>query len=136
VLSLHDELQSVDGVDATDRVLETVAELDAGQGSHQLGDRIGDVKDEIADELSASESTAETQQAISDTIEKHKQTLIEQTDGISDTLKKQIGFTFTNNKYSVYHARAKERGKEEYHSEVVRDVYEEWLEEMAEENDW
>jgi hypothetical protein len=136
VLSLHDELQSVDGVDAGERVLETVAELDKGQGSMQLGDRIRAVRDDVIDQVDASESASETQQVVSDTIQKHKQTLIEQTDGISDTLTSQLGFKLSNNKYSVYHARAKERAKAQYHSEVVRDVYEEWLENEAEENGW
>jgi hypothetical protein len=136
VLSLHDELQSVDGVDASERVLETVAELDKGQGSMQLGDRISAVRDDVIDQVGASESAAETQQVVSDTIQKHKETLIEQTDGISDTLTSKLGFKLSNNKYSVYHARAKERAKAQYHSEVVRDVYEEWLENEAEENGW
>jgi hypothetical protein len=136
VLSLHGELQSVDGVDASERVLETVAELDKGQESKQLGDRISAVRDDVIDQVDASESAAETQQVVSDTIQKHKQTLIKQTDGISDTLTSQLGFKLSNNKYSVYHARAKERAKADYHSEVVRDVYEEWLENEAEENGW
>jgi hypothetical protein len=136
VLSLHEELQSVDGVDETECVLETVAELDKGQESRLLGDRIRAVRDDVIDQVDASESAAETQQVVSDTIQRHKNTLIEQTDGISDTLTGRLGFTFSNNKYSVYHARAKERAKADYHSEVVRDVYEEWLENEAEENGW
>jgi hypothetical protein len=136
VLSLHDDLQRVDGVNATDRVLETVAELDAGQSSRQLGHRISAVKDDVIDQIDDSESATKNQQVVSDTIRKHKDRLIEQTDGISDTLTDELRFTFSSNKYSVYHARAKERAKAEYHSEVVRDVYEEWLDEVAEENDW
>jgi hypothetical protein len=136
VLSLYDELQSVDGVDATDRVLQTVAELDAGQSSMQLGDRIRAVRNDVANQVDAAESATENQRVVSDTIQKHKDTLIEQTDGISDTLTNQLGFTFSNNKYSVYHARAKEMKGEEHHSSVVRGVYEEWLEEVADKNDW
>jgi hypothetical protein len=136
VLSLHGELQSVDGVDASERVMETVAELDKGQDSIQLGDRISAVRDDVIDQVDASESAAETQQVVTDTIQKHKETLIEQTDGISDTLTSKLGFKLSNNKYSVYHARAKERAKADYHSEVVRDVYEEWLENEAKENGW
>jgi hypothetical protein len=136
VLSLHDELESADGVNATERVLETVAELDAGQSSKQLGDRIQAVKDDVIEQVDASESASETQQVVSDTIEKHKDTLVEQTEGISDTLTGKLSFTFSNNKYSVYHARAKERAKADHHSEVVRDVYEEWLKNEAEKNGW
>jgi hypothetical protein len=136
ILSLHNELQSVDDVDATERVLETVAELDAGQESKQLGDRIRAVKDDVIKQVDDSESTTENQQVVSDTIQKHKDTLIEQTDGISDTLTSQVGFTFSNNKYSVRHARAKEMKGKDHHSAVVREVYEEWLEDVAEKNDW
>jgi hypothetical protein len=136
VLSLYDELQSVDGVDATDRVLQTVAELDTGQSSMQLGDRIQAVRDDVIDQVHTAESAAETQQVVSDTIQKHKDTLIEQTEGISDTLTSQLAFNFSNNKYSVYHARAKEMKGEEHHSSVVRGVYEEWLEEVADKNGW
>jgi hypothetical protein len=136
ILSLHNELQSVDGVDATERVLETVAELDAGQSSNQLGDRVRAVKDDVIEQVGASESAAENQQVVSDTIQKHRDTLIEQTDGISDSLTKDLTFRFSNNKYSVYHARAKEMKDEDHHSALVRGVYEEWLEEVADKNDW
>jgi hypothetical protein len=136
VLSLYDELQSVDGVDATDRVLQTVAELDTGQGTKQLGSRIKAVRDDVVDQVDAAESATENQQVVSDTIQKHKDTLIEQTEAISDTLTGQLAFNFSNNKYSVYHARAKEMKGEEHHSSVVRGVYEEWLDEVADKNGW
>jgi hypothetical protein len=136
VLSLYDELQSVDGVDATDRVLQTVAELDTGQASDQLGDRIQAVRNDLINQVDAAESATRNQQVVSDTIQKHKDTLVEQTEGISDTLTNQLRFTFSNNKYSVYHARAKEMKEEEHHSSVVRGVYEEWLDEVADKNDW
>jgi hypothetical protein len=136
VLSLHEELKSVDGVNATGRVLETVAELDTGQGTKQLGSRISAVRDDVIDQVDDSESPTKNKRVVSDTIQNHKDTMIEQTEGISDTLTGQLAFNFSNNKYSVYHARAKEMKGEEHHSSVVRGVYEEWLDEVADKNGW
>ncbi len=136
VLRLHDELESVDGVDAADHVLETVGKLDAGQEDGQLKNRISAVTEDIADEVSDSESVQKNNQIIKDTLERHEERVIEQTDGIEGTLKNQVRFRFDNNKYSLYHERAKKQMKADSNAEAVRRVYQRYLEEQAEENDW
>jgi hypothetical protein len=136
VLKLHDELESVDGVDAADRVLETVGKLDAGQEDRQLRNRISAVTDDIADEVSDSESVQKNNEIIKDALERHEEILIEQTDGIEGSLKNQVRFRFDNNKYSLYHERAKKQMKADSNAEAVRKVYQQYLEEQAEENDW
>lgn len=136
VLNLHDKLESVDGVDAADRVLETVGKLDAGQETGQLGSRISDVTEDITDEVTDSESVETNNKIVKDALERHEERLIEQTDGIKGSLMRNLSFTFDNNKYSLYHARAREQMKAESNAEAVRKVYQEYLEEQAEENDW
>jgi hypothetical protein len=136
ILNLHDELESVDGVDAADHVLETVGKLDAGQEDSQLGSRISDVTEDIIDKVSDSESVQKNNEIINDTLERHEERLIEQTDAIKGPLMRKLSFTFDNNKYSLYHARAREQMKAESNAEAVRKVYQEYLEEQAEENDW
>jgi len=136
VLKLHDELESVDGVDAADHVLETVGKLDTGQEDGQLASRISAVTEDIADEVSDSESAEENSGIVKDTLERHEKKLIKQTDTIEGTFMRQLTFSFDNNKYSLYHARAKEQMKAESNAEAVRKVYQQYLEEQEEENDW
>jgi len=136
VLNLHDELESVDGVDAADRVLETVGKLDAGQEDTQLGSRISDVTEDITDEISDSESVETNNEIVKEALARHEEKLIEQTASIKGPLMNSLTFTFDNNKYSLYHARAREQMKAESNAEAVRKVYQQYLEEQAEENDW
>jgi hypothetical protein len=139
VIQLFDQLSETDSVDPAEMVLTTVAELDIddiAQTDRTLGAQINDVADEITEELEGSESRDDLETIISDTVNKYADHLKAQTESIDGNLSTRVGFRFDDNRYSVYHERYKIEAGIDSSAEAVRQVYQDHLDELAEEDGW
>jgi DNA gyrase/topoisomerase IV subunit A len=139
VIQLFDQLSETDSVDPAEMVLTTVAELDIDdivQTDRTLGAQINDVADEITDQLEGSESRDDLETIISDTVSKYADHLQAQTESIDGNLSTRVAFDFDDNRYSVYHERYKIEAGIDSSAEAVRQVYQDHLDELAEEDDW
>jgi hypothetical protein len=139
VIQLFDQLSETDSVDPAEMVLTTVAELDVDdivQTDRTLGTQINDVADDITEQLEGSESRDDLETIISDTVSKYADHLQAQTETIDGNLSTRVAFDFDDNRYSVYHERYKIEAGIDSSAEAVRQVYQEHLDELAEEDGW
>jgi hypothetical protein len=139
VIQLFNQLSDSDSVNPAEMVLTTVAELDIDgidQSDRALGAQINDVADEITEELKGSESRDDLETIISDTVSKYADHLQTQTESIDGNLSTRVAFDFDDNRYSVYHERYKIEAGIDSSAEAVRQVYQEHLDELAEEDGW
>jgi ParB/RepB/Spo0J family partition protein len=139
VIRLFNQLSDSDSVDPAEMVLTTVAELDIDgidQSDKVLGAQINDVADEITEELEGSESRDDLETIISDTVSRYSDRLQAQTESIDGNLSTRVAFDFDDNRYSVYHERYKVEADIDSNAEAVRQVYQEHLDELAEEDGW
>jgi hypothetical protein len=139
VVDLHEEVSAADGVDATDAVLRTVGDLDFGkqqQTNSALKDEIRSVKSEVSKQFTDAESPSERREAFRDTLNKHQEQLRKLEDTVGMDGLGRFSIQFKDQKYKRYHALAKQQQKEETNAEVVKNGYQKYLEQQAEQHGW
>jgi hypothetical protein len=136
VVDLHEEINAADGVDATDAVLRTVGDLDFEQTNSALKDEIRSVKSEVSKQFADAESPEEHQEAFRDTLNKRQQQLRQLEDTVGMEGLGRFRIQFKNQKYKRYHALAKQQQKEASNSQVIKNGYQEYLEQKADEHGW
>jgi hypothetical protein len=141
VVALHDALTeelATEEIDATDAVLDTVGSLQHDEMSEQeLRRSLRDFRNEVSAEL---DSTAVDQQrqAFRETLQSHAEELRELHVEVEPQrpFKKVDVLGPKTQRHSRYHARAMQARNSDSHSDLVRKLYTERLEMLAEERGW
>jgi Predicted transcriptional regulators len=141
VVALHDALTdqlATDSLDATDAVLDAVGSIQHDTMSEQeLRRSLRDFRNEVSTEL---DSTAvdEQNQAFRDTLQRHAEDLRE----LHEEVEPQRPFKRVDvmgpktHQHSRWHAHAMQSRDADSHGELVRKLYTERLEELADQREW
>jgi len=141
VVALHETLESVletDSVDPTDAVLETVGSLQFDEMSeNELRQTLRQFRHEATAELSES-SPVDQREAFSETLQQHSveaRELYEEVEPARPFKRVDVMGPETQ-RHSRWHVQAMRTRGIETHSELVRSLYEERLEQLADEEGW
>ena len=141
VVALHETLESVletDSVDPTDAVLEAVGSLQFEEMSeNELRQTLRQFRHEATAELSES-SPVDQRQAFSETLQQHSaeaRELYEEVEPARPFKRVDVMGPETQ-RHSRWHVQAMRTRGIETHSELVRSLYEERLEQLADEEGW
>lgn len=133
------ESLDTDQIDPSRKVLETVGRIDVGEemSKTQVRRELQDFRRDITEQLDRSESAAEQRGVIDAELEEREQRLREK----HVTMERNVPFSalkfeLDDQRHARYHEIAKQERGFDAHSETVRELYAEYLEELAEENGW
>ena len=141
VVALHDALTeelATEEVDATDAVLDTVGSLQHDEMSEQeLRRSLRDFRNEVSAELDSA-AVDQQRQAFRETLQSHAEELRELHVEVEPQrpFKKVDVLGPKTQRHSRYHARAMQARNRDSHSDLVRKLYTERLEMLAEERGW
>ncbi len=141
VVALHKTLETefdTDSVDPTDAVLETVGSLRFDEMSEQeLRRSLRDFRKEVSAELDEA-AASEQDQAFQETLQRHREDLRELHEEIEPTrpFKKVDILGPETQRHSRWHVQAMRTRGVDSHSELVRELYQERLEALADEQGW
>jgi hypothetical protein len=142
LLRLHrqfNEKLDSESIDPTKKVLETVGRLDVGDEMSKTDVTVELIqfRQTIADDLTAADSPAEQRGLIDAELERREERLREHFVEMDREVPfKSIEFQLDGQSYTRYHEIAKQERGFSSHSETVRELYQERLEKLAEENGW
>jgi hypothetical protein len=141
VVALHDALTeelATEEIDATDAVLDTVGSLQHDEMSEQeLRRSLRDFRNEVSAELDSA-AVDQQGQAFRETLQSHAEELRELHVEVEPQrpFKKVDVLGPKTQRHSRYHARAMQARNSDSHSDLVRKLYTERLEMLAEERGW
>jgi len=141
IVALHNTLEAqfdTDTIDPTDAVLETIGSLRFDEMSEQeLRRSLRDFRNEVAAELDESAAT-EQDQVFQETLQRHADDLRELHKEIEPTrpFKKVDILGPETQRHSRWHVQAMRTRGVDSHSELVRELYQERLEALADERGW
>jgi ParB-like chromosome segregation protein Spo0J len=142
VIALHeavDEQFDRDAIDPVDAVLETVGELPHDQMSEQeLRRTLRDVRHDLTERVEAADNIDAQRDAFSQTLRERAEELVETYDevGPSRPFKKVDVMGPDTQQHSRWHVQAMKARGASGHGELVRELYQERLEQLAEEEGW
>ena len=142
VAALHETVATDldgDAIDPTNAVLEAVGSLNHAEMSEQeLRRSIRDFRHEMTTDVAAAASPTEQRQQFSETLQACAEDCRETYEELEPDrpFKRVDVFGPETHRHSRWHARAKARREVSGHGELVRELYEERLEELAEQEGW
>lgn len=142
LLRLHKEFSEKldsESIDPTSKVLEAVGRLDVSEemSKTDVTIELTGFRQAIADDLTTAESPAEQRGLIDAELERREERLREQYVEMERRVPfKSVNFQLDEQSYSRYHSIVMEERGYSSHSETVRELYQERLERLAEENGW
>lgn len=142
VVALHDTVASemdTDAVDPTDAVLEAVGSLKFAEMSEQeLRRTLREFRHEVSTELDDAESASAQQLVFSETLQRcvaDLEDIYEEVEPVRPFSKVDVLGPETQH-HSRWHARAMQSRDASGHGDLVRTLYQERLEELADEEGW
>lgn len=142
IVSLHeaiDEQFDRDAIDPVDAVLETVGKLPHEQMSEQeLRRTLGDIRRDLAETVEADASIDAQRDAFGETLQETASALVETYDEVepSRPFRKVDVMGPDSQQHCRWHVQAMQTRNTSGHGELVRELYQERLEQLAEEEGW
>lgn len=142
LIRLHEQFQSQldsDSIDTTGKVLEAVGRLDVSEkmSKTDVTVELTKFRQAISEDLAGVTSAAEQRGLIDAELERREERLREQYVEMERQVPfKSLEFQLEEQSYTRYHTIAMQERGYSSHSETVRELYQERLEELANENDW
>lgn len=136
IVRLYETVDETDGLDATTAVTKAVGELDFSQSNTDLSRELNNVRQEFTETVSETAAPEDVQQDFWGVVKQRKEDLRELRDEVGLDELGTFTFGFEQQKYRRYHALASEELRESSNSKLVKNGYQEWLENLAQEHGW
>jgi len=136
IVRLYETVEETDGLDATTAVTKAVGELDFSQTNTDLSRELDNVRQEFTETVSETAAPEDVQQDFWGVVKERKEGLRELRDEVGLDELGTFTFGFEQQKYRRYHALASEQLRESSNSKLVKNGYQEWLENLAQEHGW
>jgi len=136
IVQLYETVEETDGLDATTAVTKAVGELDFSQTNTDLSRELDNVRQEFTETVSETGAPEDVQRDFWSVIKQRKEDLRELRDEVGLDELGTFTFGFEQQKYRRYHALAREQLREDSNSKLVKNGYQEWLEELARKHGW
>lgn len=136
IVKLYETVEKTDGLDADTAVTKAVGELDFSQTNTDLKRELNNVRQEFTETVSETDDAEDVQQDFWGVVKQRKEDLRELRDEVGLDELGTFTFGFEQQKYRRYHALAREQLREDSNSKLVKNGYQEWLEELARKHGW
>jgi len=136
IVRLYETVEETDGLDADTAVTKAVGELDFSQTNTDLKRELNNVRLEFTETVSETDAPEDVQQDFWGVVKQRKENLRELRDEVGLDELGTFSFAFEQQKYRRYHALAREQLREDSNSKLVKNGYQEWLEELARKHGW
>jgi len=136
IVRLYETVEETDGLDADTAVTKAVGELDFSQTNTDLKRELDSVRQEFTETVSKTSAPEDVQQDFWGVVKQRKENLRELRDEVGLDELGTFTFGFEQQKYRRYHALASEQLRESSNSKLVKNGYQEWLENLAQEHGW
>jgi len=136
VVQLYETVDETDGLDADTAVTKAVGELDFSQSNTDLKRELNNVRQGFTETVSETGAPEDVQRDFWSVIKQRKEDLRELRDEVGLDELGTFTFGFEQQKYRRYHALASEQLREDSNSKLVKNGYQEWLEDLAQEHGW
>jgi len=136
IVQLYETVEETDGLDADTAVTKAVGELDFSQSNTDLSRELDNVRQEFTETVSETTTPEDVQQDFWGVVKQRKEGLRELRDEVGLDELGTFTFAFEQQKYRRYHALASEQLREDSNSKLVKNGYQEWLEDLAQEHGW
>jgi len=136
IVKLYETVEKTDGLDADTAVTKAVGELDFSQTNTNLKRELNNVRQEFTETVSETDAPEDVQSDFWGVIKQRKEDLRELRDEVGLDELGTFTFAFEQQKYRRYHALASEQLREDSNSKLVKNGYQEWLEDLAQEHGW
>jgi hypothetical protein len=138
IVQLYDSVEATDGIDADTAVTKAVGDLDFGssQSNTVLKKELDNIRREFNEAVSGADTAEDIQREFWGVVNQRRDELRELQDEVGLDNIGQVKLTFEEQKYQRYHALAREQFREDNNSQLVKNGYQEWLEELARKHGW
>jgi len=136
IVRLYETVEETDGLNADTAVTKAVGELDFNQTNTDLKRELDNARQEFTETVSETATPEDVQRDFWGVIKQRKENLRELRDEVGLDELGTFTFAFEQQKYRRYHALAREQFREDNNSELVKNGYQEWLEELARKHGW